>query len=165
MTGCEFFGGESCNHRSIVQAVLVLWKSQFEITLISEGRKLRPQACISDHPAADEHGSGRVPIERALERELTGVLRVAHPDPVPIRRFYEAIASLVDRRCQFVRLPAGPLLMALRSAERLGVALPISSENVLGLKHLRAVDLGPDLRRLDLEPRSFADALALLPDG
>ena len=104
-------------------------------------------------------------IERALERELTGVLHVAHPDPVPIRRFYEAIASLVDRRCRFVRLPAGPLLIALRSAERLGVALPISSENVLGLKHLRAVDLGPDLRRLDLEPRSFADALALLPDG
>ena len=89
-------------------------------------------------------------IERALERELTGVLHVAHPDPVPIRRFYEAIASLVDRRCRFVRLPAGPLLVALRSAERLGVALPISSENVLGLKHLHAVDLGPDLRRLDL---------------
>ena len=104
-------------------------------------------------------------IDRALERELTGVLHAAHPDPVPIRRFYEAIASLVGRRCRFVRLPAGPLLVVLRGAERLGVMLPISSENVLGLKHLRAVDVRPDLRRLDLEPRSFADALALLPDG
>jgi nucleoside-diphosphate-sugar epimerase len=104
-------------------------------------------------------------IERALERELTGVLHVAHPDAVPIRRFYEAIASLVDRRCRFVRLPAGPLLVALRGAERLGVVLPISSENVLGLKHLRAVEVEPDLERLGLEPRSFAAALALLPDG
>lgn len=104
-------------------------------------------------------------IERAVERELTGVVHVAHPDPVPIRRFYEAVASLVDRRCRFVRLPAGPLLVALRTAERLGVMLPISSENMLGLKHMRAVDVGEDLRRLDFEPRSFADALAQLPDG
>ena len=101
-------------------------------------------------------------IEQALEREVTGVVHVAHPNPVPIRRFYQAIALLVDRRCRFVRLPAGPLLLALRGAEKMGFHLPISSENVLGLKHLRAIDVAPDLKRLGVAPRSFEESLTLV---
>jgi len=101
-------------------------------------------------------------IESGLERNLTGIYRLAHPDAVPIRRLYEHIGGLVGHRCLFVPLPAAPVLLALRVGERLGVSLPITSDNVLGLKRLQAVDVRPDLARLGLAPRSFGAALELL---
>ena len=101
-------------------------------------------------------------IEHGIRQRLTGALGIAAPDGIQIRRFYQEVAALTGRRCRFVRLPGAPMVAALRLVERLGAALPISSENLLGLKHMRAWHLADDLRVLDVTPLTFAESLERL---
>ena len=52
------------------------------------------------------------------------------------------------------------MLAVLRLCETLGFRLPVSSDNLLGLKHLRAFDLADDVRRLGLSPCTTQESLA-----
>lgn len=101
-------------------------------------------------------------IVNGLGRNLTGACCVAAPEAVPVRRFYRALAGLSARRCRFVRLPAAPALVALRLTEGLGLRLPISSENLLGLKRMRVWPVADDLRTLGVSPLSFEASLERL---
>jgi hypothetical protein len=46
--------------------------------------------------------------------------------------------------------------------ERIGLKPPITSDNLLGIKHLHQFDPVPDLARLGLQPLSFHESLARL---
>lgn len=81
---------------------------------------------------------------------------------MPIRRFYRELAALSGRRCRFVRLPGAPALLALRLTERLGLSLPISSDNLLGLKRMQVWPVADDLRTLGVTPLTFDESLARL---
>jgi nucleoside-diphosphate-sugar epimerase len=101
-------------------------------------------------------------IETGIRRRLRGAFGIAAPEGISIRRFYRGIAALTGTRCRFVRLPGPPLVAALRVVERLGVSLPISSDNLLGLKHMRLWPLADDLRVLDMTPLTFEESLERL---
>jgi hypothetical protein len=61
-------------------------------------------------------------------------------------------------------LPLGPALAFLRLAEALRLPLPVSSENLLALRSLRAQPAADDLRGLGLRIRPAAESLfALFP--
>lgn len=98
-------------------------------------------------------------IRLTIEKDLTGTLRVAEPEPVRLRDFYGEIARALDRRPRFARLPGGLTLLALQRAEKLGFRLPISSDNLLGLKRLRAFDLTTDIERLGFTPGPMRESL------
>ncbi len=98
-------------------------------------------------------------IERIIEKELRGLVLVGEAEAVELRDFYAAIARCQGRRPFFVPVPGGPALAGLRATERLGVPLPFTSENLLGLKALRSFDLKKDLAALDLQPRTMAEGL------
>jgi nucleoside-diphosphate-sugar epimerase len=95
-------------------------------------------------------------FQRALELDLTGTLTVCEPAGLTIRDLFLLTASLQHR----------PLL-ALRLAESLRLRLPVSSDNLLGLRSMLAADPGQSLRRLGITPRdaatSLADLLAVAP--
>lgn len=101
-------------------------------------------------------------IERAIKNRLAGIYHVAEETPIPIRQFYRGIATLDGAEPHFLPLPGGPVLILLRLMERMGIFLPISSENLLGLKQLRAVDVARDLRKLGVELRPFAESIEQL---
>jgi hypothetical protein len=46
--------------------------------------------------------------------------------------------------------------------EGIGLKPPITSDNLLGIKHLHQFDPVPDLARLGLQPLSFHESLARL---
>jgi len=99
-------------------------------------------------------------IHRIATGAHTGLFRIAESSPVAVSDFYAAIAQHVGRRARFLRLPGDATLLALRAAERLGFQLPVSSDNLLGLKRLRAFDVEPDAQRLGLVPRSMRESFA-----
>lgn len=99
-------------------------------------------------------------FRRAIELDCTGTLLMAEPVPVTLREFYGAIAQALGKRARFQRVPAGLALVLLRAAERLGFSLPLSSDNLLGLRRLRAFDVAGDLRRIGLSPRTMRESLA-----
>jgi len=99
-------------------------------------------------------------VRRMLERGITGRLTVAHPQTLTLREFYSAIAVAVNKPPRFLRLPGGLTWALLRVAERAGVRLPLSSDNLLGLKQLRVFDVEQSLARLGLSPRALEVALS-----
>lgn len=99
-------------------------------------------------------------FERAVERGLTGVLTIAEPTPVTMRAFIALLAAALGRRAVIVPVPLGPVLAGVRVLERLGLRPPISSENLLGLRSMRAVDCRADLERLGLRVRPARESLA-----
>lgn len=99
-------------------------------------------------------------FERALERDLTGILHVAHPDPVPFSELLARIADSLGRKRLLVDVPAGPVIAGLRAAERLGLRLPVRSENLLGLLAQEPVETAGDLDRIGLALRPLDEAVS-----
>jgi NAD dependent epimerase/dehydratase family enzyme len=99
-------------------------------------------------------------IARALERDLTGALNVAEPDPVPIGTFLRRMTESLGVRCLFLPLPFAPVLAMLGVVEALRLPFPLRSESLLGLKALRQVPVAEDLRRLGLRVRTAEESLA-----
>lgn len=117
-------------------------------------------------------GGGRQPLQtvhvedlcegvaRALERNLTGALNVAEPEPMLLVDFMRLLAERLGVRCLFLPLPFAPVLAALRGAETLGLPLPLRSESLLGLQALARLPVREDLERLELVVRSARESLA-----
>ncbi len=99
----------------------------------------------------------------ALRGGMIGTLALAEINALPIREFFRLLAARVKRPIRFIPAPIGPTLLTLRIAERLGIRLPISSENLLGLLSARVMNTAPDLQRLGLRIRSAQESLASLP--
>jgi nucleoside-diphosphate-sugar epimerase len=104
-------------------------------------------------------------IDLIARRGLAGRIFLSERNPVTMRALYEGIARVAGTTPRLVALPMGPMDLALRVTEALRLPLPVTRENLLGLKHLRAFDVGPDLARLGYEPASFAQTMARLAAG
>lgn len=127
-------------------------KSRF-VPLIGGGRQPVQTLAIEDLCAM---------IAILLERGLAGRILLSERNAVTMRDLYEGIARVAGTSPRLVSIPMGPMDLALRITEALRLPLPVTRENLLGLKHLRAFDVGPDLARLGYEPASFAQTMARL---
>jgi nucleoside-diphosphate-sugar epimerase len=98
-------------------------------------------------------------VEIAMRKDLTGTLGIAELEPVSLREIYGEIARALGKKPRFVRLPGQLAFILIRIMERVGISLPLSSENLAGLKRLRTFDLEEDARKLEMTPLTFADSL------
>jgi nucleoside-diphosphate-sugar epimerase len=103
-----------------------------------------------------------VAFERAVERGITGAVNVAEPDGMPMREFLRLLAESRGVRAMALPLPVTPMLLALRTAERLGIPLPFTSENLLGIFAIRHVPTRADLDRLGITVRTARESVAAL---
>jgi NADH dehydrogenase len=101
-------------------------------------------------------------LQSAVEKDLAGKLDIAVNEPVGIRVFYRDLASGLGKNCRFVRLPGTLTYWLLRLLENLHISLPVSSENLLGLKHMRVSDTASCLAELEVEPRDWRQCLGVL---
>ena len=99
-------------------------------------------------------------IARALERDLTGALNVAEPDPPSFADFLRLMRARLGVRCLLVPLPFAPTLALVRGFEALRLPFPLRSESLLGIRALRRVEVADDLRRLGMTVRPAAESLA-----
>jgi len=104
-------------------------------------------------------------IEKAVEDDRVGRFVVAEPEGIELRELFRAMARRMGRRLVLVPLPAGPVLTVLRVFERVGVRLPLSSENVLGALSLRTQPSGADLDALGVRVRGTSESLDDLLEG
>ncbi len=101
-------------------------------------------------------------VAHALATSVSGLLRLAEPEGVPLVDLMRMVASQLDKSMFAVPLPVRPVLWVLRLAERVGLSLPISSENVLGLLSLIPQNTRPDLERLGMTVRPARESIAHL---
>jgi len=98
----------------------------------------------------------------AVQKSLGGTLLLAHPESTPMREFYRGIAQIDGIRLKTCRFPGDMALLGIRVLEGIGLKPPITSDNLLGIKHLREFDPNADLVRLGLKPLSFQESLQRL---
>jgi nucleoside-diphosphate-sugar epimerase len=101
-------------------------------------------------------------LVRTVERSLGGTLLLAHPESTPMREFYRGIAAVDGIRLKACPFPGDVALFGIRLLEKIGLKPPITSDNLLGIKHLHQFDPVDDLARLGLKPLSFQDSLLRL---
>ena len=101
-------------------------------------------------------------IARAIELGLTGRFVVAEEEGLELRELFRAIGARLGRKVRLVPLPATPLLLLLRAAERIGLRLPLTSENVLGARSLRTQPSRDDVAAIGVSVRSTAESLDAL---
>ncbi len=98
----------------------------------------------------------------AVRKSLGGTVLLAHPESTPMREFYQGIAQIDGIRLKTCPFPGDLALFGIRLLEAIGLKPPITSDNLLGIKHLRQFDPAADLARLGLKPLSFQESLQRL---
>jgi nucleoside-diphosphate-sugar epimerase len=103
---------------------------------------------------------------RAVRKDSVGSLTVCEPEGLTMRGLFEEVGRVLGRRVTIVPLPFGPVLLGLRVCEAVGMRLPVSADNLLGLRSMRHWDSRPSLKALDMTVRSAPESLkGLLGDG
>jgi len=92
-------------------------------------------------------------IITVIKKKISGVHTLAHPTPYPIKDFYALIFEKLGLKPRFVKLPGDLALTILKMAEALKISLPLTSENLLGLKCPKVFE--SDCAKLGFEPRLF----------
>jgi nucleoside-diphosphate-sugar epimerase len=125
-------------------------------------------------PAIPLFYGGRQPIQtvhvddlcaalgNAIDGNVTGLVSYGELQPIELRVFYKSIASGLGVKRPLVPFPGGLALMGMRIAEGMGLRLPMTSENLLGLKRLIAVEVGRDIERMGVRPRTMEQSLATI---
>ena len=95
----------------------------------------------------------------ATSGTLPGQYNLAEPAPVAYREFVAIVARQLGRNPWFVGVPSAVLGPLLQISQALGIHLPVSEENLLGLKTLRARETNEDARRIGVEIRPLAESV------
>ena len=76
-------------------------------------------------------------IINACLQKCTGTYNLVYPTPYPLQEFYRQIFIKQKMTPRFLHLPGNIALLVLKIAEFLKIPLPLTSENLLGLKNLQ----------------------------
>lgn len=92
-------------------------------------------------------------ILEALTRKCLGAYTLAYPTPIPIQEFYRRIFFKLGLNPRFWKLSGDLTLIALKVGEFFKLPLPLTSENLLGLKYMKVFE--SDCEKLGIRAREF----------
>jgi 2-alkyl-3-oxoalkanoate reductase len=104
-------------------------------------------------------------VARALDLDMSGTITVAERHPVEFRVLLAELATRLGRHPLFVPVPYRLVGAAIGAARFLRMNLPVSDENLAGLRALRSAPVDADLVRLAFEPRDYRASLRDLFPG
>lgn len=73
----------------------------------------------------------------SIQKNLSGTLVACESNPVRMSDFYQSITTEMGVKKRFISLPLNPMYVLLYLLEIIGLTLPLSVENLLGLKKLK----------------------------
>ncbi len=83
------------------------------------------------------------------------------PKPLTYLKLVRTAAGALGKSTRIVRIPAEPVRRALVLSERIGLPLPVSSEQVLRLREDKAYSYDKAREELGYAPRTFKEGIAL----
>lgn len=95
-----------------------------------------------------------------ITQEKSGTYNLVYSEAYTIQEFYKHIFIRLKQSPHFIHLPGNLTLHGLRLAEYFGIRLPLTSENLLGLKHLKT--FRSDFEKLNLTPMSLNEAQQMI---
>ena len=101
-------------------------------------------------------------VERVVSQEIGGRYEVATPEVYTMRELYQTVMRELGVSRPLVPVPLALVGLGVATLEALHVPFSINSENVLGLRYLRAFDNAADMRALAVEPIGLAESVRRL---
>jgi nucleoside-diphosphate-sugar epimerase len=120
------------------------------IPLISGGNQ--PMQLIGVNDVCDA-------VYSAIDKNLSGTYNIATNERFTYWEFYSILCSKLRIKPVFISIPYGLFIFMLSIMEAIGIKLPISRENLLGLKMLRHLDTVPDMKQIGLKMKSPAEVI------
>lgn len=106
-----------------------------------------------------------VAIRAAMAGGLTGTFTIAEPEPVEFRELLAETARLLGVHPRFLSVPYRPVAMAMRAARLAHLSLPVSTDNLAGLRGLETCDVRADLRTIGVPIRDYRASLKAIVGG
>lgn len=123
------------------------------IPLVGGGKQPLQTICIDDLVHV---------VGNAIEKKIFGVFTVAEEKPVSLKEFYSAICKKMNTPVLFVSVPYFFAETCMDISSFLGIKLPVTKENLLGLKTMRATDVIEDMKKLHVSPKNYKESLSLI---
>lgn len=98
-------------------------------------------------------------VFKIVEGKKSGEFVVAEAPGTLMNVFYKAIGLLENKDALIAPFPGDIALLGLRLTESLGLKLPISSENLLGIKHIKEFPNEPAVTQLGTRIRPFSESM------
>lgn len=137
----------------IVDQMISFMKSKRLVPLVGGGKQPLQIIALADLVQT---------IDKLLTSTLNGTFTVATQQVYTYKEFYQAISKQLSIRVWYVPVPLPLLIGALKLVSLLHLPLAINQDNVLGLKHLRAVKNSADLEKIGIAPKSLEEALRVI---
>ncbi|WP_438479480.1 NAD-dependent epimerase/dehydratase family protein [Oleiharenicola lentus] len=87
-----------------------------------------------------------------ISRRIPGIFNLGSIEPISVRELYRRMLHSAGLRRTIIPLPGSLALRGLRATEALGLRLPLTTENLLGQKHLRSFETANSYTRLGISP-------------
>lgn len=139
----------------IVKNMVEFMKRRHVVPLVSGGKQPLQVIGIKDLVAG---------IEQALVVGR-GVLTIAHPRVYTYKQFYRLLGKKLRIQVVFIPIPYLAVFGLLKTVSFLHIATGINTDNLRGLKKLRAANTAEDIKKLGLNPKSLDDCLDELTLG
>ena len=97
--------------------------------------------------------------QAALSSPANAIFEIGGLEAMTYDEMLSKIAAALKRRINLLHIPIKPLLLTLSFMERLGLSLPINSEQLLHIDTHLAIDNSPALRCFDVTLRPFEELL------
>jgi|ERR1035437_4631498 nucleoside-diphosphate-sugar epimerase len=98
-------------------------------------------------------------IDAALTNEFTGTITIAEPNAITYKEFYKALSKQINSKPLFIPMPFFIAEMVLSVAKLVGMKLPVTKENLLGLKNNRYIDTSEDLKKIGMVIKTYKESL------
>ena len=84
------------------------------------------------------------------------VLKLGHPEGATLAEFFQQVSLCrLGHRKATITIPVWPVRMLVGAAERIGLTLPVTSENLKGLTRVERMDTQQDMAHIGLPARSI----------
>jgi NADH dehydrogenase len=101
-------------------------------------------------------------IQQIAEKKTAGSYNIGTPKVYTLKYLYEQAALAKGKQVRFVFAPYFLVKHILSVVETFGINAPVTTENLLGLKQLKAFDTKSDLDKLGISLMSLEEAVKVL---
>ncbi|MEO5644561.1 MAG: NAD(P)-dependent oxidoreductase [Bacteroidia bacterium] len=101
-------------------------------------------------------------IDLIVTKEKKGKYVIATEETVPYIEFYRALAATVNVTPRFMKIPYWFAELGIKLGKLTGRKLPVTKDNLLGLKQMKKIDSSADLQRLGLKLRNYKESFSTM---
>lgn len=98
-------------------------------------------------------------IEVSIKNNISGNYPIGESNPIRLGTLYKDIAMAMSRKPLFIPVPIVFIYILCLFADKMKIKLPITTENVLGLKKMRSFKTENTFKKFGIQPSSYFDFL------